>query len=74
MVVGGGGGGGGTGHVAGVEPVRRAQVAEVRVREVAREGFGQCARFGGEEGGGLRIAVEHEDAEGRGGGWGLGGH
>lgn len=44
--------------------------------ELAEEGFVEGAGFGVEEGGGLGVAVEEEDAEGGwgGGGGGSGGH
>lgn len=58
------------GDVGGVEAVRRGGVAEVQAGIGAGEGFGEGAGFGAEEGGGLREAVEHEDAEGLGGGRG----
>lgn len=63
-------------YVGPGQPVRRGDVAEVQVRKGAGEGFGQRAGLGVEEGRGLREAVEHEDAEGWGGGVGgrRGGH
>ena len=52
--------------------MRRWHVGEVEVRIGFREGFGEGAGFGVEEGGGLGEAVEHEDLEGWKGGWGCG--
>lgn len=47
--------------------MRGGHVGKVHGGEGFREGFGEGAGFGVEEGGGLGEAVEHEDSEGRGG-------
>lgn len=71
----GGGGRGGAGYVAPDEPVRGGDVGQGEpVGGVeAGEGFRQSAGFGAEEGRGLGVAVEEEDAEGLGGGGRCGG-
>lgn len=56
--------GGGVGEVQGVGGGGKG----------AEEGFVKGAGFGVEEGGGLSVAVEEEDAEGGRGGLGGGGH
>ena len=61
--------------------MRGGDVGEVQGWVGFREGFGEGAGFGAEEGGGLGEAVEHEDFEGgggrgcgrAGGGWHCGG-